>query len=163
LPERLESVLRVVYALFTEGYAASSGEELTRPDLTSEAIRLGRLLAELLPEPEVLGLCALMLLHESRRETRTNGGGLGLLDDQDRTHWDRALIEEGTRLAERAMEGATIGAYALQAAIAATHAQAPVAASTDWKQIAHLYDLLLIASPTPVVALNRAIAIAMRD
>jgi RNA polymerase sigma-70 factor (ECF subfamily) len=163
LPERLESVLRVLYSLFTEGYAASFGGELTRPDVTSEAIRLGRLLAELLPEPEVLGLCAMMLLHESRRAARIKDGELVLLDDQDRTRWDRALIEEGTRLAERAMAGATVGQYALQAAVAAVHGQAPDAASTNWKQIAYLYDLLLIASPTPVVALNRAIAISMCD
>ena len=163
LSERLEPVLRVVYLLFTEGYAASFGETLTRPDISGEAIRLGKLLVALLPESEVLGVCALMLLHESRQRARTNDGELVLLDDQDRTRWDRALIEEGLVLAERAMAGESIGQYALQAAIAAMHARAPDAASTDWERIASLYDLLSIASPTPVVALNRAIAIAMRD
>jgi RNA polymerase sigma-70 factor (ECF subfamily) len=163
LPERLEPVLRVVYLLFTEGYAASFGAALTRPDISAEAIRLGRLLAQLLPEAEVLGLCALMVLHESRRGARTSGGELVLLEDQDRTRWDRELIAEGAALAERAMAGETIGQYALQAAIAVVHARASDAASTDWKRIAHLYDLLWAASPTPVVALNRAIAIAMRD
>ena len=163
LPDRLEPVLRVVYLLFTEGYAASFGDELTRADITGEAIRLGRLLAQLLPEPEVLGLCAIMLLHESRRSARTNDGELVLLDDQDRARWNRALIEEGVGLAERAAAGDAVGQYALQAAIAAVHAQARDSASTDWRHIAYLYDLLLVASPTPVVALNRAIAIAMRD
>lgn len=163
LSERLEPVLRVVYLLFTEGYAASFGEALTRPDVSGEAIRLGRLLVALLPESEVLGACALMLLHESRQQARSNGGELVLLDDQDRTRWDRALIDEGLGLTERAMAGESVGQYALQAAIAAAHARAPDAASTDWEQIASLYDLLLVASPTPVVALNRAIAIAMRD
>jgi RNA polymerase sigma-70 factor (ECF subfamily) len=163
LPERLESVLRVVYLLFTEGYAASFGEELTRADITGEAIRLGRLLAELLPEPEVLGLCGLMLLHESRRSARMNDGEPVLLDDQDRACWDRALIEEGARLAERAMAGPTIGQYALQAAIASVHARAADAASTKWEEIAYLYDVLFVANPTPVVALNRAVAIGMRD
>ena len=163
LPERLESVLRVVYLLFTEGYAASFGEELTRPNISSEAIRLGRLLVELLPEPEVLGLCAMMLLHESRRDARMSDGEPVLLDDQDRTRWDHALIEEGTRLAERATAGATVGQYALQAAIASVHARAPDAAATKWAEVAHLYDLLLVANPSPVVALNRAVAIGMRD
>ena len=163
LPERLEPVLRVVYLLFNEGYAASFGEELMRPDITSEAIRLGRLLVELLPEPEVLGLCGMMLLHESRRGARMSEGEPVLLDDQDRTRWDRALIEEGTRLSERAMSGPTVGQYALQAAIAAVHAETPDAASTNWGEIAYLYGHLLVASPTPVVALNRAVAIGMRD
>jgi RNA polymerase sigma-70 factor, ECF subfamily len=164
LPERIEAVLRVVYLLFTEGYAASFGEALTRPDISNEAIRLGRLLVELLAGPEVLGVCALMLLHESRRSARVGADGLPvLLDDQDRTRWDQVLIAEGTRLAERAMAGEFVGQYALQAAIAAVHAQAPDPASTNWHRIAYLYDLLLLASPTPVVGLNRAIAIAMRD
>jgi RNA polymerase sigma-70 factor (ECF subfamily) len=164
LPERIEAVLRVVYLLFTEGYAASFGEALTRPDISNEAIRLGRLLVELLPEPEVLGMCALMLLHESRRSSRVGNDGLPvLLDDQDRTRWDQALIVEGTQLAERANAGEKVGQYALQAAIAAVHAQAPDPASTNWNRIAYLYDLLLLANPTPVVGLNRAIAIAMRD
>ena len=164
LPDRIEAVLRVVYLLFTEGYAASFGETLTRPDISGEAIRLGRLLVELLPEHEVFGVCALMLLHESRRRARVGSDGLPiLLEDQDRTLWDQSLIREGTQLAQRALAGDTIGQYALQAAIAAEHARATVPASTDWRRIAQLYDLLLLASPTPVVGLNRAIAIAMRD
>ena len=163
LPNRLESVLHVVYLLFTEGYAASFGDQLTKADVTSEAIRLARLLVDLLPESEVLGLCAMMLLHESRRGARMRDGELVLLDDQDRSLWNRALIEEGLRLCERALANGSVGQYALQAAIAAVHARANDAKSTRWEQICFLYDLLLVASPTPVVALNRAIAIAMRD
>ncbi len=164
LPDRLEAVLRVIYLVFNEGYAASSGSSLTRHDLSAEAIRLGRLLAELLPEPEVLGLLALMLLHESRRAARTSAGGeVILLDDQDRTLWDRELIAEGTRLVERALASRRFGPYSIQGAIAAVHAEAPDAAATDWTQIVGLYDVLLRAEASPVVALNRAVAVAMRD
>jgi RNA polymerase sigma-70 factor (ECF subfamily) len=164
LPERLDAVLRVVYLVFNEGYSASSGASLTRCDLSAEAIRLGRLLARLLPEPEVLGLLALMLLHESRRATRTTPDGeLVLLADQDRSRWDRAQIAEGTALVERALASRRFGPYTLQAAIAAVHAEAPTAEATDWAQIVGLYDLLLRADPSPVVELNRAAAIAMRD
>jgi RNA polymerase sigma-70 factor (ECF subfamily) len=164
LPERLETVLHVVYLVFNEGYAASSGAALTRADLSAEAIRLGRLLAQLLPDSEVTGLLSLMLLHESRRTARTSAGGdLILLADQDRGLWDRALIAEGTHLARRALMSGSVGAYGLQAAIAAVHAEAPDAAATGWAEIAGLYDLLLQASPSPVVELNRAVAIAMRD
>jgi len=164
LPERLESVLRVVYLVFNEGYAASSGPSLTRVDLSAEAIRLGRLLVELLPEPEAIGLLALMLLQESRRAARTSAGGdLVLLEDQDRGLWDRELIAEGIALVERALASRGAGSYALQAAIAAVHAEAASAAATDWPQIAALYDLLLRHEPTPVVELNRAVAVAMRD
>jgi RNA polymerase sigma-70 factor (ECF subfamily) len=164
LPERLDTVLHVVYLVFNEGYSASSGESLTRADLSGEAIRLGRLLVELLPEPEAVGLLALMLLHESRRPARTSATGeLVLLADQDRTRWDRALITEGIALVERALVSRRIGPYSLQAAIAAVHAEAPAAAATDWSQIVGLYDVLVRAEPTPVVELNRAAAIAMRD
>jgi RNA polymerase sigma-70 factor (ECF subfamily) len=164
LPERLDTVLQVVYLVFTEGYAASSGESLTRPDLSGEAIRLGRLLVELLPEPEVQGLLALMVLHESRRGARTSlDGELILLDDQDRSLWDRALVDEGMALVERALASRRFGAYTLQAAIAAVHAAAPAAVETDWNQIVGLYDALLLANPSPVVELNRAVAVAMRD
>jgi RNA polymerase sigma-70 factor, ECF subfamily len=164
LPERLDTVLQVVYLVFTEGYAASSGESLTRPDLSGEAIRLGRLLVELLPEPEVQGLLALMVLHESRRGARTSlDGELILLDDQDRSLWDRALVDEGMALVERALASRRFGAYTLQAAIAAVHAAAPAAVGTDWTQIVGLYDALLLANPSPVVELNRAVAVAMRD
>jgi RNA polymerase sigma-70 factor (ECF subfamily) len=164
LPERLDTVLHVVYLVFNEGYSASSGESLTRADLSSEAIRLGRLLIELLPEPEAVGLLALMLLHESRRPARTSSTGeLVLLADQDRSRWDRALITEGIALVERALASRRIGPYSLQAAIAAVHAEAPAAAATDWSQIVGLYDVLVRAEPTPVVELNRAAAIAMRD
>ena len=164
LPERLASVLRVIYLLFNEGYAPSLGEALTRHELSAEAIRLGRLLAELLPESEVLGLLALMLLHESRRPARTSANGeLVLLDEQDRSAWGRALIDEGCALLERALAARPVGAYALQAAIAAVHAEAATPAATDWRQIVALYDLLLAADPSPVVALNRAAAVAMRD
>jgi RNA polymerase sigma-70 factor, ECF subfamily len=164
LPDRLDSVLHVIYLVFTEGYAASSGESLTRRDLSAEAIRLGRLLVELLPEPEAQGLLALMLLHESRRAARTSPGGeVVLLDDQDRSSWDRALIAEGTALVERALSSRRFGPYTLQAAIAAVHAEAATAAATDWRQIVGLYDVLVRADPSPVVELNRAAAIAMWD
>ncbi|CAN7367149.1 RNA polymerase sigma factor [Variovorax sp. LjRoot84] len=164
LAERLDAVLRVVYLVFNEGYAASSGETLTRPDLSAEAIRLGRLLVDLLPEPEAVGLLALMLLHESRRAARTSASGeMVLLDEQDRSLWNRASIEEGAALAMRALSSRRFGPYTLQAAIAAVHAEAADAQSTDWAQIAGLYEVLLRAEPSPVVALNRAVAIAMRD
>jgi len=164
LPERLDSVLRVIYLVFNEGYSASVGLELTREDLTREAIRLGRLLMELLPEPEVMGLLALMLLHESRRPARTSPSGeLVLLDDQDRGLWDAGLIAEGSALVERALSTRRFGPYGLQAAIAAVHAEAPSAAQTDWVQIVGLYDVLLRALPSPVIELNRAVAVAKRD
>lgn len=164
LPERLDSVLRVIYLVFNEGYSASGGSELTREDLTREAIRLGRLLMELLPEPEVLGLLAMMLLHESRRSARTSPDGeLVLLDDQDRSLWDGELIAEGCALVERALTTRRFGPYCLQAAIAAVHAEAPSAAETDWEQIVGLYDVLLRAVPSPVIELNRAVAVAKRD
>ncbi|HKV71435.1 MAG TPA: RNA polymerase sigma factor [Gemmatimonadales bacterium] len=164
LPGRLDSVLRVVYLVFTEGYAASVGASLTRPDLSGEAIRLGRLLTELLPEPEVAGLLALMLLHESRREARTSPAGeLVLMDAQDRSLWDRDQITEGLGLVERALSSRRFDPYTLQAAIAAVHAEAPNAAATDWARIVGLYDLLARVDPSPVVELNRAVAIAMRD
>ncbi|WP_405123030.1 RNA polymerase sigma factor [Pseudomonas sp. M20] len=164
LPERLDSVLRVIYLVFNEGYSASGGAEVTREDLTREAIRLGRLLMELLPEPEVMGLLAMMLLHESRRSARTSPDGeLVLLDDQDRTLWDSELIAEGCALVERALTTRRFGPYCLQAAIAAVHAEAPTAAETDWEQIVGLYDVLLRAVPSPVIELNRAVAVAKRD
>jgi len=164
LPERLATVLHVIYLVFNEGYSASSGASLTRHDLSSEAIRLGRLLVELLPEPEAVGLLALMLLHESRRHARTSAAGdLVLLDEQDRSLWNRAQIAEGTALVEQALGSRRFGPYTLQAAIAAVHAEAPSAAATDWAQIVGLYDVLLRADPSPVVELNRAVAVAMRD
>ncbi|HWN18653.1 MAG TPA: RNA polymerase sigma factor [Gemmatimonadales bacterium] len=164
LPERLASVLHVVYLVFNEGYSASSGESLTRHDLSAEAIRLGRLLVELLPEPEAVGLLALMLLHESRRETRTTAHGeLVLLDEQDRSRWNRESIAEGAALVEHALRSRNFGPYTLQAAIAAVHAEASSAAETDWAEIVGLYDVLLRADPSPVIELNRAAAIAMRD
>jgi RNA polymerase sigma-70 factor (ECF subfamily) len=164
LPERLDSVLRVVYLVFNEGYAASSGASLTRHDLSGEAIRVARLLSQLLPEPEVLGLLALMLLHESRRAARASPtGDLILLEDQDRSLWDRAMISEGTALVERALSSRRVGPYTLQAAISAVHAGAPSATATDWSQIIALYGILARLEPSPVVELNRAVAIAMRD
>jgi RNA polymerase sigma-70 factor, ECF subfamily len=164
LPKRLDSVLRVIYLVFNEGYSASSGAALTRADLCAEAIRLGRLLVQLLPEPEAQGLLALMLLHESRRAARSDADGeLILLEDQDRSRWDAALIAEGTGLVECALRSRRFGPYALQAAIVAVHAEARTAAETDWAQIVGLYDVLLRAEPSPVVELNRAVAVAMRD
>jgi RNA polymerase sigma-70 factor (ECF subfamily) len=164
LAERLDAVLRVIYLVFNEGYSASSGDTLTRADVSGEALRLARLLAGLLPHPEVEGLLALMLLHESRRAARTAASGdLVILEDQDRGRWDRALIKEGTALVERALATRGFGPYCLQAAISAVHAEAPDAASTDWAQIVGLYDVLLQLDPSPVVALNRAVAVAMRD
>jgi RNA polymerase sigma-70 factor (ECF subfamily) len=164
LPERLDSVLRVIYLVFNEGYSASVGAQVTREDLTREAIRLGRLLMELLPEPEVMGLLALMLLHESRRLARTCADGdLILLDDQDRTLWDAQMIAEGCALVERALGSRRFGPYCLQAAIAAVHAEAPSIEETDWAQIVGLYEVLLRAWPSPVIELNRAAAISRRD
>src|SRR4029077_18330162 len=164
LPDRLDAVLRGVYLVFNEGYSASSGAALTRHDLSSEAISLGRLLVELLPEPEALGLLALMLLHDSRRAARTSPSGeLILLNDQDRLLWNRDQIAEGLALVERALEARQVGPYSIQAAIAAVHANASNAAATDWARIVLLYDLLARAEPSPVVELNRAVAVAMRD
>ncbi|MEP9317938.1 RNA polymerase sigma factor [Pseudomonas sp. LABIM340] len=164
LPERLASVLRVIYLVFNEGYSASAGDSLTRTDLSAEAIRLGRQLLELLPEAEVMGLLALMLLHESRREARTaEDGELVLLENQDRACWDRALIEEGQQLISAALATRRIGPYTLQAAISAVHAAAADMASTDWAEIVGLYDLLLAMQPSPVIELNRAVALSMRD
>jgi len=164
LPERLETVLQVIYLVFNEGYAASSGESLTRPDLSGEAIRLGRLLLELLAEPEVQGLLGLMLLHESRRAARTSSTGeLVLLEQQDRAKWNQSQIAEGKSLVERALASGRFGPYTLQAAIVAVHADAPSTAATDWPQIVALYDVLARATPSPVVELNRAVAVAMRD
>lgn len=164
LPNRLDAVLRVIYLVFNEGYAASTGSMLTRHDLSAEAIRLGRLLSELLPEPEVLGLLALMLLHESRRTARTSPGGeLIRLDDQNRSLWDRQLIAEGTRLVERSLLSRRFGSYTIQAAISAVHAEAATPADTDWREIVGLYDALLRTDPSPIVELNRSVAIAMRD
>ena len=164
LPARLDAVLHVVYLVFNEGYLASSGATLTREELSGEAIRLGRLLVELLPEPEAVGLLALMLLHESRRAARaTSDGELILLDQQDRSQWNQELIAEGGALVEQALASRRFGPYTLQAAIAAVHAEAARAADTDWTQIVGLYDVLLRAEPSPVVELNRAAAVAMRD
>ncbi|POF38582.1 RNA polymerase subunit sigma-24 [Pseudomonas laurylsulfativorans] len=164
LPERLDSVLRVIYLVFNEGYSASIGAELIREDLTREAIRLGRLLVQLLPEPEVMGLLALMLLHESRRPARTSASGeLIVLDEQDRSLWNAGLITEGCALIEQALTMGRFGPYCLQAAIAAVHAEAPTAGETDWPQIVGLYDVLLRAVPSPVIELNRAAAISQRD
>jgi RNA polymerase sigma-70 factor (ECF subfamily) len=162
--ERLDSVLRVVYLVFNEGYSASSGQSLTRVDLSGEAIRLGRLIVELLPEPEAMGLLALMLVQESRRAARTSPAGeLVLLNDQDRSLWNRDQIAEGSALVTRSLASQRFGPYTLQAAIAAVHADAMTADATDWDEIAGLYDVLLRIEPTPVVELNRAVAIAMRD
>lgn len=164
LPERLDTVLHVVYLVFNEGYSASSGGSLTRPDLSGEAIRLGRLLKELQPEPEVLGLLALMLLQESRRAARTSpAGDLVLLADQDRGRWNRAFITEGSALVAQASASRRVGPYTLQAAIAAAHAQAPSTAATDWRRIVGYFDLLARIAPSPVISLNRAVAVAMRD
>jgi RNA polymerase sigma-70 factor (ECF subfamily) len=164
LSSRLDAVLHVIYLVFNEGYSASAGDTLTRPDLSGEAIRLGGLLVELLPEPEAIGLLALMLLHDARRAARTSADGeLILLDAQDRTLWNRSQISEGVSLVERALSSRRAGPYALQAAIAALHAEAHDAATTDWPQIVGLYDVLLRLDPSPVVELNRAAAIAMRD
>jgi RNA polymerase sigma-70 factor (ECF subfamily) len=164
LAERLDAVLRVIYLVFNEGYSASAGDALTRADLSAEAIRLGRLLLDLLPEPEASGLLALMLLQESRRAAReTASGDLVRLEDQDRTRWNRELIAEGVALVERALGTRRFGPYSVQAAIAAVHAEAPSARETDWQQIVALYDVLARLDPSPVVELNRAVALAMRD
>ena len=164
LPERLDAVLRVVYLVFNEGYAASSGETLTRADLSAESIRLGRMLLELLPETEIAGLVALMLLQDSRRAARTSAAGeIVLLDEQDRSLWDRAQIAEGLALVRQALGSRRFGPYTLQASIAAAHAEAGTPAETDWNRIVGTYDLLLAVEPSPVVELNRAAAVAMRD
>ncbi len=164
LPERLDSVLAVVYLVFNEGYSASSGDSVTRGELSGEAIRLGRLLVELLPDPEAIGLLALMLLQESRRAARsTPEGDLILLEDQDRRLWNQTQISEGQALIERALSSPGCGAYAVQAAIAAVHAGSNTAADTDWAQIVSLYDVLVTVHPSPIVELNRAVALAMRD
>lgn len=164
LPVRLDAVLQVVYLVFNEGYSATSGETVTRADLSAEAIRLGRLLLRLLPEPEVKGLLGLMFLQESRRSARTSrDGDLVLLEDQDRTQWNRLLIEEGIHLIEEALQSHRFGPYTVQGAIAAVHAEAPDAGTTDWNQIVALYDVLLNMMPSPVIELNRGVALAMRD
>jgi RNA polymerase sigma-70 factor (ECF subfamily) len=164
LAERLDAVLRVIYLVFNEGYSASSGASVTRVDLSGEAIRVGRLLVQLLPDPEAIGLLALMLLQESRRAARTTEEGeIVLLSDQDRRRWNAAQIAEGAALVERALSSRRFGPYSLQAAIAAVHATAPTAADTDWAEIVGLYDVLLRVEPSPVIALNRAVAVAMRD
>jgi RNA polymerase sigma-70 factor, ECF subfamily len=164
LPERLSAVLQVVYLVFNEGYSAAAGAEVTRAELTGEAIRLGRLLTELQPEPEAIGLLALMLLHESRRAARTSPtGDLILLENQDRSLWNREQIAEGVALLEKALKSRRFGPYTLQAAIAAVHAEAESVSATDWRQIVALYDQLVGIQPSPVVQLNRAVAIAMRD
>lgn len=164
LPDRLDSVLRVIYLVFNEGYSSTSGETVTRHDLSAEAIRLGRLVVELLSEPEAIGLLALMLLHDSRRAARASpSGDLILLDDQDRSLWDRQQIAEGLALVERALTSRRFGPYTLQAAISAVHAEAPGSEATDWAEIVALYDVLARVAPSPVIELNRAVAIAMRD
>jgi RNA polymerase sigma-70 factor (ECF subfamily) len=164
LPDRLDTALQVIYLVFNEGYSASSGEAITRADLSGEAIRLGRLLIGLLPEPEAIGLLGLMLIQESRRSARTSeSGDLVLLEDQDRTLWNRGQIAEGVAMVEQALISRRFGPYTLQAAIAAVHAEASESAATDWAQIVGLYNLLAISDPSPVIALNRAVAIAMRD
>jgi RNA polymerase sigma-70 factor (ECF subfamily) len=164
LPERLDTVLHCIYLVFNEGYSASSGDSLIRADLSSEAIRLATLLVDLLPEPEVAGLLALMLLHESRRDARTTpNGDIILLEDQDRSRWNQQLIAQGTYLVEQALRSRRFGPYTLQAAISAVHAEAASADATDWAEIVGLYDALLQISPSPVVELNRAVALAMRD
>jgi RNA polymerase sigma-70 factor (ECF subfamily) len=164
LSERLDSVLSVIYLVFNEGYSASSGESLVRADLSNEAIRLGRHMLDLLPDPEVMGLLALMLLHESRREARmTADGDLILLEDQNRSLWKQPYIAEGLGLVEAALKSGAFGIYTIQAAISAVHAQAPSPAATDWPQIVALYDVLMQGAPSPVVELNRAVAVAMRD
>lgn len=164
LPERLESVLAVIYLVFNEGYSATSGESHTRAELTVEAIRLARLVLELFPDPEVMGLLALMLLHESRREARTNTDGeVVLLEDQDRSIWNRALIDEGQQLIARSLATRWLGAYTLQAAISAVHAEAATPTDTDWSRIVRLYNVLMQAAPSPVIELNRAVAVAKRD
>jgi RNA polymerase sigma-70 factor, ECF subfamily len=164
LPARLDPVLSVIYLVFNEGYSASSGASLTRVDLSDEAIRLARLLVELLPDPEAMGLLALMLLHESRREARVSGAGdIVLLEEQDRSLWDDAFISEGRRLVEQSLRSRRFGVYTIQAAISAVHAEAKLASETDWTQIVALYDVLLRADSSPVVELNRAVAVAMRD
>jgi RNA polymerase sigma-70 factor (ECF subfamily) len=164
LPARLDSVLQVVYLVFNEGYSASSGASVLRQELSTEAIRLGRILVALLPEPEAIGLLALMLLHESRRDARVSSDGeLILLDEQDRARWNHEMIREGLALARRARSAPVVGVFTIQAAIAAVHAEAPDSAGTNWDAIVTWYDLLLRADPSPVIALNRAAAIAMRD
>jgi len=164
LPARLDTVLHVIYLVFNEGYSPSEGDALTRPDLSAEAIRLGRLLVDILPEPEAIGLLALMLLTDSRRAARTSGNGeIVLLDEQDRSSWDRGMIAEGMTLVERALATRRFGPYTLQAAIAAVHAEARKAGATDWNEIVGLYDVLARMDRSPIVELNRAVAIAMRD
>jgi RNA polymerase sigma-70 factor, ECF subfamily len=164
LPDRIDSVLAVVYLVFNEGYSASSGSTVTRSDLSEEAIRLGRLLVDLLPDPEAIGLLALMLIQESRRAARTSADGdIILLEDQDRSLWDRARITEGMSLVERAISSQRYGVYTIQAAIAGVHAAAPTAAETEWGQMVAWYDVLMAAAPSPIVELNRAVAVAMRD
>jgi RNA polymerase sigma-70 factor (ECF subfamily) len=164
LPERLEAVLRVIYLVFNEGYSPSSGEAVTRAEFSEEAIRVGRLLVELLPEPEAMGLLALMLIQESRRAARaTSDSELVLLEDQDRSLWNRELIAEGVALTTRALTTRMFGPYCLQAAIAAVHAEAPSTKETGWSEIIGLYDVLSRLDPSPVVALNRAVAVGMRD